>query len=185
MSFESLLFDSLVEVNDEVASQVSEVVESLPEFVLPSDPEYQDHHIDDPSSNYSNIYSKWVPSSRYPENLYLAYAGKTNEVTTAAQETAKSDLDWLSVSSGLDQSTFKLVIRGALIQQPLINSIDSFVSTARRFGEVRDLIRAELNVGSDEASEIWQALMRWLLYFFPSRYRLSTPNYSEIFQRIS
>jgi hypothetical protein len=60
-------------------------------------------------------------------------------------------------------------------------ALDQFVATRRRFGEVRTWLAAQLEV--DDATDDWQRLMRWLLFFLPDRYETFTGNYSEIFAR--
>jgi hypothetical protein len=72
-----------------------------------------------------------------------------------------------------------------LLNHPLGNRLDQFVSTPRRFGEVRDLMRDCGCVPADDRSptEIAQIMMRWMLYFMPERYQLAQPRYSEIFSR--
>ena len=73
-----------------------------------------------------------------------------------------------------------------LLEKPIIQEIDNFVQIPRRFGAVRDFLASLLcaNIPNVNPERAWQTLMRWLLYFLPSRYALSVPNYSEVFYRI-
>ncbi len=73
-----------------------------------------------------------------------------------------------------------------LLEKPIIQQIDNFVKTPQRFGAIRDFLESLLcmNLPNFNPERAWQTLMRWLLYFLPSRYALSVPNYSEVFYRI-
>ena len=66
---------------------------------------------------------------------------------------------------------------------PLISQVDQLLNQPRRFGEVRDLLKA-LCGPSFDASRAWQTLMRWMLYFLPERYKLTVPHHSEIMYRV-
>lgn len=129
----------------------------------------------------------WLPTSRNPEELYLAYSGKIDKLTNIAYEMAINDLDFLSIYPHLNKTTFNDYVGILLLQKPITQQIDSFVKTPQRFGAVRDFLAslpcAKLPNFNPERS--WQTLMRWLLYFLPSRYALSVPNYSEVFYRIN
>lgn len=74
-----------------------------------------------------------------------------------------------------------------LLQKPIIQQIDNFVTTPKRFGAVRDFLASLpcANLPNFNPERAWQTLMRWLLYFLPSRYALSVPNHSEVFYRIN
>jgi hypothetical protein len=129
----------------------------------------------------------WLPTLRNPEELYLAYSGKIENLTTIACENAISDLKLFSIPSHLEQTAFNNYVGILLLQKPIIQQIDSFVQTPQRFGTVRDFLASLpcTNLPNFNPEHSWQTLMRWLLYFLPSRYALSVPNYSEVFYRIN
>jgi len=72
-----------------------------------------------------------------------------------------------------------------LLQKPVVQEIDEFVDTSKRFGAVRDFLRTLPCAKNEDfdATGAWQTLMRWLLYFLEDRYRQYEANYSEIFVR--
>ena len=76
-------------------------------------------------------------------------------------------------------------IRWQLLQKPVVQEVDSLVSESKRFGAVRDHLRTLPCAQNDgfDPTDTWQAIMRWLLYFFDDRYRRHEANYSEIFVR--
>lgn len=131
-------------------------------------------------------FGSWLPTLRNPEELYLAYSGQWQRLTTAARETATQDLKYLSVWPHLRPKAFQAYVGALLLQHPLIRQVDALVETPQRFGAVRDLLAtlAGRTYAEFNANRAWQTLMRWLLYFLPERYALSVPNHSEIFYRL-
>lgn len=128
----------------------------------------------------------WLPNLRNPEELYLAYCGDWNNLTSVARQAAARDLSSLPVILNLSKTAFKAYIGAILLQKPIIQQIDVFVKTPQRFGFVCDFL-ASLpcgNLPDFNPQRTWQTLMRWLLYFFPDRYAVSVPRHSEIFYRI-
>jgi hypothetical protein len=128
---------------------------------------------------------RWVPTLRIPDDLFLAYNGKGRQLSTASQSAAARDLIALDIPSGLGAVSFAVVVGHRLLQQPVIRDLDDFLVEARRFGEVRDFLQARLSCDRDEAETSWQTLMRWLICFLPDRFVQRTPNWSEMFQRVS
>lgn len=128
--------------------------------------------------------SQWFPRLRQPSDLFLAYCGRTDELTASARESALHDLAALDPPRGLTPDAFGMVVGVALLQMPLVARIDAFVAEPRRFGAVRNLIAVETGLRGHEASAAWQATMRWLLYFLPSRYTRMVPSHSEVFARV-
>ena len=70
-----------------------------------------------------------------------------------------------------------------LLQAKVVQQIDGLLAEPRRFGEIRDLLANTLDLNREEASFAWQTLMRWMLYFLPSRYVRSVPSHSEMLIR--
>jgi hypothetical protein len=66
-----------------------------------------------------------------------------------------------------------------------VQYIDELTITPQRFGAVKKFLATHYR-GRDnfDAGYGWQTLMRWLLFFLPSHYVVSTPRHSEIFSRI-
>jgi hypothetical protein len=106
-------------------------------------------------------------------------------MSSTAWSNAQHDLLAFVLDAGMQRETFDLHVRLQLVQQPIVRAIDEFVVEARRFGEVKAFLSEWPGIAerSLDATEVWQTLMRWLLYFAPDRYHHWTPNYSEMFQR--
>ena len=129
--------------------------------------------------------SWWVPKLRHPHDLYWIYVGDVEAVTSVTRKHAEHDLRFFELPSGLDRETFNMEVGWQLLQKPVVQEIDEFVTTSRRFGAVRDLLR-DLPCAKDpdfDPTDAWQTLMRWLLYFLEDRYRRYEADYSEIFVR--
>lgn len=129
----------------------------------------------------------WIPSLRHPEKLYIAYLGKLDELTTASRAAALKDLSVLDIPLGLSREGFESYIGAQLLQMPIIRRVDDFLVEPQRFGAVTALLNqlpCRDNV-EFSANTAWQTLMRWLLFFMPTRYQHSVPNHSEVFKRLS
>ncbi len=183
-AFEAELLTGCIEVDKGLYQQISNTVQLLKEESFPAiaaEPtlEHSDIPADEPIAS-------WLPTLRNPEELYLAYSGQWERLTTVAKDAAAQDLRFLRVIPNLPPKAFKAYIGTLLLQHPLIRQVDAFVETPQRFGAVRNLIATFPGRSHPEfnANRAWQTLMRWLLYFLPQRYTLSVPRHSEVFHRI-
>ena len=124
----------------------------------------------------------WVPKLRNPELLYKVYSNDTNYIIETTIQSACFDLVSLQIPPGLNENDFNSYVKVMLLQQPVINKVDSYLTEPKRFGAMRDYLRFLLNrygIESDPTMT-WQAVMRWLLYFMPEVYELEVPRYSEV-----
>lgn len=186
-SFETELFKACIPVTEDLFQQMSLAVQLLAEqtpnaIATSSRVEIPQDNV---ATNNSVNVNAWLPTLRNPEDLYLAYSGKIEKLSTASKIAALTDLRSLSIIPNLSQKTFKAYVSTLLLQKPIIQKVDSFVKTPQRFGAVKNLLNSlpcsnNLHFNAERA---WQTLMRWLLYFLSNRYALSIPNYSEVFYR--
>ncbi|SRR5581483_6014518 len=131
------------------------------------------------------VIDTWLPELRQPRLLHRVYSGLTETVIEDSRRAALRDLAVLALPPGMAEEAFNAATAAVLLQMPLIQAVDKFLSTPRRFGAVRALLQERLHArGSDiDATEAWQTSIRWLLHFLPERYGMSTPNYSEVVYR--
>ena len=132
-------------------------------------------------------HERWIPHLRYPEELYRAYTGDLDALTTATRRHGLRDLRFLNIPEGLPEEAFNKEVKWQLLQMPVVQKVDNYVQVSRRFGAVRDYLQT-LPCSEEpgfNATEAWQTLMRWLLYFLEDRYDCQEANYSEIFVRRS
>lgn len=131
-------------------------------------------------------FATWIPLTRNPSDIFLAQRRGFDRLTQASSERVARDLLHLEVdfSSGHE---LQAIIRTRLIQHPLVVLVSEFCKVPRRFGAVSDLVAAWIgkNGLSRNPDEAWQTLMRWLLFFFPQKYRLERPRHSELFATIA
>ena len=183
-TFEKELLAGCIPVDRDLFEQVSATVKLLSEQNIDSTP----RSLSEIELIEEKLISAdtWLPILRNPEDLYLAYSGQTEKLSTASKIAALTDLRSLPIIPNLSQKVFQAYVGTLLLQKPIIRKVDSFVKTPQRFGAVKNLLNSlpcsEIN--SFNAERAWQTLMRWLLYFLPNRYALSVPNYSEVFYRI-
>ena len=128
---------------------------------------------------------RWLPRSRYPANLFLAYTGQRERVTVAAWDDAGYDLSALSLPPGLGLVAFGHYVGALLLQHPTIRHLDLIAREGHRFGRARALLRMDPDAaGSDRApDELLQTFMRWLTYFLPDQYEITVGRYSESLRR--
>ena len=125
----------------------------------------------------------WLPSLRQPQDLYLAYRGLSDQLSTSSRVAASGDLAVIDPAPGLSQPSFEAAVGIALLQMPMIVGIDQLLAKPQRFGALRDMIAAETGTSKSESSFMWQTTMRWLMHFLPRRYVRQVPAQSEIFAR--
>ena len=140
----------------------------------------------EPNVNYSEENLEidyWIPKSRNPENVYEFYSGNTDKLTRDQIEHAKADLNTFPIPPGLSKDQFKKSVGIYLLQTPVIQQIDQFLSKSRRFGQISDFLDDLLDLRNNQIDpqRYWQTLMRWLLFYLDERYEYKQPNYSEIF----
>lgn len=135
------------------------------------------------NTNHHSLNS-WLPQSRQPGDIYLAYSKILSNYTTDSRNAALADLAMLQIPLGYSQPLFNRYVAIQLLQIPCILAVDSFVSNSQRFGAVAAFLNTLPCSHSTNfnANNAWQTLMRWLLYFLPDRYERTVPNYSEVFQ---
>ena len=198
VAFEKILTQNCIEVSQDLFEHFRQL---LDEFQLTSETipvvgselysEITSVRVSEPENGYGSEtsehsnYSLWTPHLRQPSSLYDSYQGNEEALTSTSFHDGKRDLQFLALAPGLSEEAFNLQVSWRLLQAPIIRQVDEFVSTSRRFGAVRDYLEIlPCSEASDfDASETWQTLMRWLLYFLGDRYRRHVANYSEIFEK--
>ena len=155
----------------ETQAAVEALQEELPEPELP------------PAGILNELEGDWIPSTRNPAFLLSLYLGEEWERGETMKVAALSDLEVLAVPQGLSPEAFRQVAGCSVRNQVYFRNVFEFCSTQRRFGEVRDwLLQSGFCNGSkQQASQLWQATIRWIAYFLPDSHEYSTPGeYSEI-----
>lgn len=127
----------------------------------------------------------WLPTLRQPADLYLAYQGRSDELTGGARIAAATDLRAFVLPAQLSKPAFNAYLGLLLLQKPLVREIDTLLAASQRFGAIRDRLAGHRSgIDADfDASRAWQTLMRWLLYFLPDRYERVPARHSEVLRR--
>lgn len=182
--FERELLLGSVEVDNSIYEQIKQMVEALPPQPI-SRPAMTEFIPEDEDDLPTMPIEAWLPMLRRPESLFVAHIGEWDKLGSGSRIAAISDLRALDIPAGLNREQFEACVGVQLLQKPIVRQVDQFVETPQRFGAVRDLLKTlPCAYQPDFEPDIaWQTLMRWLLYFLPSRYDLSVPRHSEIFHR--
>jgi hypothetical protein len=81
------------------------------------------------------------------------------------------------------QKTFNQIVRVALSTNSVVRRWNGRLSEEpQRFGSLSRLLGDETETTHQAANLLTQALIRNLIYFFPDRYRLSRPNFTEVLE---
>jgi len=127
----------------------------------------------------------WLPTLRNPGDLFTAYRGNSEQLSSSSRSAAITDLANLRIIPGLSETSFDAYVGAALLQKPIIRHIDKMLVKPQRFGAIRDyLLTIDQISTASAANRAWQTTMRWLRHFLPGRYSLAVPHHSEIFFRI-
>jgi hypothetical protein len=123
-AFEIELFKGCIQVDESLFEQMSATVqlvaEKYPEL-LPFVSETLNASESETAPSVEQVtVEAWLPTLRNPEDLYLAYSGKQEKLTTTAWEVATSDLRSLPVISNLPRTAFEACIGTLLLQKPIL-----------------------------------------------------------------
>ncbi|ABA25015.1 hypothetical protein Ava_B0305 (plasmid) [Trichormus variabilis ATCC 29413] len=188
-TFEAELLAGCIQIDDGLFEQMSITIEILKNHHLQQLPlptvEVKESSFENLAQAQAKI-NYWLPTLRNPEDLYLAYSGQLEKLTTISRKAALLDIHTLPLTPNLPKDAFESYLGLILLEMPIIQQVDEFIATPKRFGAVRDFLSSLpcATVPDFNAEHAWQTLMRWLRYFLPKRYILFTPNHSEIFYRV-
>jgi hypothetical protein len=188
-TFETELLAGCIQIDDGLFEQMSITIEILKRHHLQKTPSLT---VEVKKSSLENLAQQqirinyWLPTLRNPEDLYLAYSGQLEKLSTASKKAALLDLHTLPLTPNLPKDAFESYLGLILLEMPIIRQVDAFVTTPQRFGAVRNFLSSLpcAEIPGFDAEYAWQTLMRWLRYFLPNRYILFTPNHSEVFYRV-
>lgn len=186
LEFEEELFRGTAQVDESMYQHIKQITDEMPkiQFIVPFTTGLS---LDDTVDELNGVsIESWLPSLRHPEKLYIAYQGKADQLGTGSRIAAESDLQILNVPPNLDKTQFESYVGVQLLQMPIVRKVDEFVGESQRFGAVRDYLRSLpcADRKDFDADIAWQTLMRWLRYFIPTRYVVTTPHHSEIISRV-
>ncbi len=155
------LFESMKNISKEFIQQKSQGLESLPEVHF--------------------TYFPWVPKTKFPENLYIYYCGELDEISLATREACLIDLDQILPPMGLNCVQFNSFVRAFMYQSSIFHEAIGRFESEIRFGEGRSFAKHfiekwNLNL---TPTEVWQTIIRWLVYFASDEFGIKTYNYSE------
>src|SRR5262249_19077956 len=110
--------------------------------------------------------------------LYESYWSLQTFRTREEREALLDDLIRVSLPDEMDEEKFRDEVGRKLLTSPEIFELIAVANGC-------DLLHRNRMAPYPTALRVRrvQALIRWLLFFLPGRYRLSTPRYSEIFGR--
>lgn len=117
----------------------------------------------------------WMPTCRTPRYLFDVYAG-TNEwrLLESAREAATRDLRAMGpLPPNLDRPAFEAAVRAALRQHQVVKWLveqQEAVESDIVAGQIDPLASKSETTLSPEL--LWEIFQEWLLYFFPSEFRL-------------
>lgn len=123
----------------------------------------------------------WMPQFRSPDRLFLLYRDAEWLSSARANDPALVDILRLQIPPALGRPAFDELVRARLLGTPAVRALEAALGQPQRFGALTDVLRTVLpNTSHEQRQAALQVLLRWLLYFAGDRFRMDTPNYSEI-----
>ena len=128
-TFETELLKACIPVTEDLFEQMSLAVQLLAEQTpntIANNSSVVEIIEDNMANNNPTDIDAWLPTLRNPEDLYTAYCGQTEKLSTASKIAALTDLRSLPIIPNLSQKTFKAYIGSLLIQKPTFQNFISF-----------------------------------------------------------
>ena len=122
----------------------------------------------------------WLPSLRYPQDLYEAYTQGLASLSRQSAHDAARDLLALAVLPDLPRHDFERSVGDALWSSRILQIIRPTLVAGARFGAVTAVLQDQLRLDRAAAQTSWQTLMRWLLTFCGDRVELKVARWSEV-----
>ncbi len=183
--FESSLLKNAMPASEEIRDAVAAAAGSLPDLRATT-------HLDASCSATSVSCAEthredWLPESRSPEGLVACYLGRRDQVSSAAFDLGRRDLAALRIAPALEAAAVTLHVRAALIQQPMMATVEEISRDTPRFGELKSRLRTRFpeQFARRDPVEITQTVLRWVTHFFPSRYRIRVYRFTECLERVN
>lgn len=180
--FESKVFSSAIKVDQELR----EIVQAAVDQVINKDKDLPWIFEIFPTPDFKTEVSieNWVPLCPAPDRLFNIYANfNTWELVSKAAEDAKKDLDILNIPPGLNHTEFRKFVAANLDQMPLINEIDRKSESGISDEAAKSILLKKATL-LHSVDNHWKILKKWLIYFFPGRYRVRTEEEELIRGRI-
>lgn len=176
---ESLAIPATSGVRDAVAAAAS----ALPPVLAFHSEEFSEANA--PASSTSPA-GWWLPTCRAPESLFDCYCGKIDAISEATRSACRIDLAALALPTDLSAAQFDLWMRSALMQKRFFATVETMIEDGPRFGELKRRLSRRLGDLGDarDRSETLQIVMRWLVHFFPDRFRIRVYRFSEHLERV-
>lgn len=161
-----------VQATAEIAKSVEDMAALMSVERLPEDPDAQE--IEGP-----NVV--WIPRFRSPDRLFDLYNDIEWLSKVKESDGAFLDLQALGLPRSLDRTAFNARVRERLLRCPPVAVLDEALAEPQRFGALTAALRPVTpDLDHNGRQALLQLLLRWMLFFAGDRYRLDTPNYSEI-----
>jgi hypothetical protein len=122
----------------------------------------------------------FFPGFRNPGELWEALVEDVYPPTMKAA--AEADVEGLGIRSVLPRPQFRAAVTAAFGTSSLVSELRLYCSRPRRFGELRQWVKARTGEIPDE-TPLTQTLLRWVVEYLPEEFEVVTANYSEILHR--
>ncbi len=151
--------------------------DALPPYRPASDPEALE-----PDVEWMNTPSlPWMPLFRSPDRLFSLYRDAEWLSSARANDPALVDLLNLRIPPALSRIAFYEFVRARLLDTRAVQALEAVLWQPQRFGALTEMLRTVLpDTTHAQRQASLQVLLRWLIYFAGDRFKIDTPNYSEI-----
>lgn len=171
--WESALLDSAIEATGQLRNKIHAQAEQIKK----TGPIYRVPEVKGETEEGEHI-ALWIPQCPVPERLWEVYCGHGGDtMVSSAFKAAKDDLAALSPPKGLSKDLFTAYVAGILRQMPLLTEIDKLASVGLTDAKAHEFLSDQFGGSAgdtEEYSQAWYNIKRWLTHFFPESYRLET-----------
>lgn len=123
----------------------------------------------------------WIPQFRSPDRLFPLYRDAEWLSSARPNDPALLDLLKLRIPPSLGRRAFDELVRARLLETAAVQAVEAALVQPQRFGALTEVLRTVLpDTSHEQRQAALQVLLRWILYFAGDRFRMDTPNYSEI-----
>ncbi|WP_306607251.1 phospholipase D family protein [Azonexus sp.] len=169
--FEEMLIQQSITATEKIKDSIARLVEDIKNRSSTIFYDNQNEAIE------SSPNSTWLPTCVCPENLFKIYSGAdTSSLLTSSLIAGQTDLSFLMIAPGLLEDEFFRYIATILDQTPLVREISFLSGTSAVTSETAtaliSLAIKEIQTPAYDPETYWHILKKWIIYFFPNRYRV-------------
>ena len=133
-------------------------------------------HIRRPESDPESFEDEavWAPQCPRWSGLCEVYVGDEDQMPSSALQSAKEDLEALSIPPGLNEVGFQQALATILRNTVIVQEIEQLSMLGLTDVAAHTLLQSLCGITEKEAPRRWHVLKGWLSALYPDEYRVET-----------